>query len=257
VGSRSEHHRWWPSGAALAAHHPAARAAALAPGAARLLWRLPTREAAAALTFDDGPHPGATAALLELLRAHGVRASFFVLTNRLDEHGSIVREAAAAGHRIGLHGDRHEKLVRLPSERAARRLSDARRRLEDELQAPVALYRPPHGGVSLSLLRAARRAGLEVALWSHDPRDWAGEEFLLAPRLRRCLRPGAVVLLHDRCYQPRLEGWGALAQALALAAERGLSLLPLPQRVSSADRGAGSEHRGECDHFRAAWRGRA
>lgn len=179
------------------------------------------------MTFDDGPDRG-TAAVLATLDAHQAHASFFVLTDRLRRAGGLVLEAASAGHTIGLHGDRHEALHRVPTAHAYRRLLGARHRLEDALQRPVTLYRPPYGWTSLQLLRAAAQAGLLVVLWSHDPQDWlVADRDRLAHRLVHAIRPRAVVLLHDRCHRELHPSDSPLAGALHHAASEGLTPIPL------------------------------
>jgi peptidoglycan/xylan/chitin deacetylase (PgdA/CDA1 family) len=70
--------------------------------------------------------------------------------------------------------------------------------LEDVVQSAITLHRPPFGFTSIASLRAAKQAGLDVVLWSHDPRDWdLDSRFGLAERIGRCLVPRAIVLLHD------------------------------------------------------------
>lgn len=132
--------------------------------------------------------------MLGALAASRARGTFFVLTDRAESDPILAREIVAAGHEVALHGDRHERLDRIGTEALADRLRRARARLEQIAQAPVAYFRPPFGRASLRTFRAARRAGMQLALWSHDPRDWEpGAE----QRIERCLVEGAVVLLHD------------------------------------------------------------
>jgi peptidoglycan/xylan/chitin deacetylase (PgdA/CDA1 family) len=110
----------------------------------------------------------------------------------------LVTRIVAEGHTLGLHADVHERLDRSPPRELGARLSAARRELEDLAGRPVRLHRPPFGAVSRGSLRAAHAAGLDVVLWSHDPKDW--QETApdpLTARISRCLEPGAVVALHD------------------------------------------------------------
>src|SRR4051794_34644516 len=67
-----------------------------------------------ALTFDDGPHPEGTPATLEVLRDRGAVATFFLVGEQVERHGSLAAEIAAAGHRIALHGQRHRLQLRIP-----------------------------------------------------------------------------------------------------------------------------------------------
>jgi peptidoglycan/xylan/chitin deacetylase (PgdA/CDA1 family) len=106
----------------------------------------------------------------------------------------MVRE----GHRIGLHSDVHERLDRRPENELRERLGTAKRELERISGVPIALFRPPFGRLSLPLLRAARQTGLNVVLWSLDPRDWHPMAIPeLKARISACMRRKAIVLLHD------------------------------------------------------------
>lgn len=197
----------------------------------------------AALTFDDGPDPGSTPGILTLLGEHDCTASFFVLTDRLPAGGTQLHELLAAGHEIGVHGDRHESLTGVALEQCVERLRAMRHRLEDALGVAVRFYRPPFGRTSLSLLRAASRAGLVVVLWSHDPGDWAADaEPSLQVRLLTCLIPGAIVLLHDRRHPPSAIGVRSpLSAALLQAEAQGLELRTLSAallRAQTAGNGA-------------------
>lgn len=212
---------WWLREGIVRPRHLLARAQARDPRSARLRWR--SGSSAVALTFDDGPDPSGTAAVLQTLAAHRARATFFVLVDRAVEHPDVVHEIMAGGHAIGLHADRHASMAGLPYRDALHRLTAARQRLEDVVQTRISLHRPPFGDVSWRSLRAARSAGLDVVLWSHDPRDWDAEStHPLADRIARCLAPGAVVLLHDA----RLDG-AAGAERTAVALDEALRRVPV------------------------------
>jgi peptidoglycan/xylan/chitin deacetylase (PgdA/CDA1 family) len=169
-----------------------ARRRARLPGSAALVERVPPP--ALALTFDDGPHRRGTPAVLEALAACGATATFFVLGDRVREESAVAREILAGGHEIGLHGDRHERVDLLAVGPLTERLARARAELEDLLSTAIQDFRPPWGRASWRTFQAVRRAGMRLALWSHDPRDWEpGAEH----RIPACLVAGAVVLLHD------------------------------------------------------------
>jgi peptidoglycan/xylan/chitin deacetylase (PgdA/CDA1 family) len=150
------------------------------------------------LTFDDGPDPEGTPAVLDALASAGAVATFFLLTSKAAQAPGMVGRIVAAGHEVALHSDVHDPLDRVPIRPLAVRLSKARDDLAGIAGRPVTWHRPPYGRVSWRLLQAARQAAMGVALWSHDPRDWeprAPRE--LARDLEACLQPGAIVLLHD------------------------------------------------------------
>jgi peptidoglycan/xylan/chitin deacetylase (PgdA/CDA1 family) len=156
---------------------------------------------AMALTFDDGPHPEGTPAVLEVLARHGVAATFFLLAAEAVEHPSLVTAIVAGRHEVALHSDVHVALDRLPIAVVAGRLAAARDVVVAAAggSATVRFHRPPFGRLSWRGLQAARRVGLEVAMWSHDPGDWR-DDLSPASRLANVtasMVPGAIVVLHD------------------------------------------------------------
>jgi peptidoglycan/xylan/chitin deacetylase (PgdA/CDA1 family) len=173
------------------------------PGAARLL-RVPCRLTngrahAVALTFDDGPHPEGTLAVLEALATAGARATFFVVGEQVERNPGLVGEIVAAGHGVALHGHTH----RMPLGLTARAFADDLARGESAVAESAGRrpewYRPPYGKFSWPALAAVRRRGLRPLLWSSEGRDFSkrADPASIVARATRGLGPGAVVLLHD------------------------------------------------------------
>ena len=167
-----------------------------------------------ALTFDDGPDPVHTPAVLDRLRALGVRATFFVVGARAAAHPSLVVRIADEGHEIGHHSYTHAP----PTETTALRLADEARRTSTLLlqlcgKRPV-LFRPPHGKVTPGKLLALWALGQTIVLWNRDPKDFAcGASDPIREWFRNePLAGGDIVLLHD--VHPHV------APALDIVAER-------------------------------------
>jgi peptidoglycan/xylan/chitin deacetylase (PgdA/CDA1 family) len=165
------------------------------PGALR---RGDPRRRRMALTFDDGPHPAHTPALLQALRQEGVRATFFLVGARVDAHPEIVARIAEAGHEIGNHTYGHVYMPLHSSGALDREIADTDRAIHRACGLVPRLGRPPYGGRTPRTLEAFARARKRVALWSHNPRDYLrAEPAVLAARVIAAAEPGAVVLLHD------------------------------------------------------------
>jgi peptidoglycan-N-acetylglucosamine deacetylase len=152
-----------------------------------------------AITFDDGPHPEGTPAVLDVLARAGVRATFFVIGEQVRRRPELVVRAAAAGHAIALHGDRHRLQLRLSAAAVAEDLARGVSAIEDATGASPVWHRPPFGIYSPAGLRAAREAGLAPLLWSRWGRDWrkCTTPRRIAARATRSLIGGDVILLHD------------------------------------------------------------
>ncbi len=150
-------------------------------------------------TYDDGPTPGRTPAVLRALAEHDATATFFVLATSVRANPELLAEVVAAGHEIGLHGVDHRHLPTL----APRVVEDTLRRgkadLEDRLGRPVRWFRPPYGDQSPGTWRAIRRAGMESVIWSSTSWDWNPDvdNDTREHMATMSLRAGSIVLLHD------------------------------------------------------------
>lgn len=125
-----------------------------------------------ALTFDDGPNPGYSERLLDLLAAHEVRATFFLIGKFVEQRPELARAIFAAGHRVGNHTMSHPWLMLVSPRRVREELAGCNAALEDALGAPVTLMRPPHGARCPDVLRAARELGLTPVQWNAMGFDW-------------------------------------------------------------------------------------
>lgn len=150
-----------------------------------------------ALTFDDGPSPSTTPAVLDALDEHGLRATFFLLGEAVAAAPELAVEVARRGHEVACHGMAHHHHLLWPPGAVAADTAAAVRQLRSLGLGPR-FYRPPYGQVAAATLVAARTAGCEVVLWSAWGREFAeaAPEPVLG-RLAAGLRAGAIVLLHD------------------------------------------------------------
>ncbi len=181
-----------------------------------------------ALTFDDGPHPQGTPAVLEALASHGARATFFLVGEQVLRSPTLAAEIVAAGHEVGLHCHRHRNLLRLAPWQVREDLARAGVAIEDATGISPALYRPPYGILNATALRLARRAGRRTLLWTHWGRDWEARATpeSIAARLTTGAGEGSVLLLHDADDYGAPGSWRrtalALPRVLDTLAERGL-----------------------------------
>jgi peptidoglycan/xylan/chitin deacetylase (PgdA/CDA1 family) len=199
-------------------------------------WRrMPGREhveGGIALTFDDGPDPDSTPAVLDALDAAGVHATFFLLGEQLMRHHAIAREAAARGHELALHGYEHVEHDTLRPQAARDDLARALGAFEAATGRRPRFFRPPYGRFSEASYDACRHLGLEPVYWSSWGMDWeALAPDRIADLVLRDLGDGSIVLLHDSPrYGHRPDATataGAIAAIAARAAELGVRLAPL------------------------------
>jgi len=183
---------------------------------------------AIALTFDDGPDPEFTPALLNLLRAAGASATFFVLGRAALRHPGLIARMCAEGHTVGSHGWSHRHPWRVPSAAARREVVLAERALTALCGQAPTLFRPPFGRRSGAMEKSLGQG--RVILWSRSAVDWGpwGTASGIARRLQK-VRGGDIVLLHDgrqRRNRPAAM-LTALAPALTAWREAGLRFVAL------------------------------
>ncbi len=157
---------------------------------------------AVGLTFDDGPHPQGTPAVLEVLGDAGARATFFLAGEQVERRPALVGEIVAAGHEVALHCQRHRNLLRLSPGQVREDVHRAAEVIADAAGRAPRLYRPPYGVFTGPALGIARGQGWEPVLWTRWGRDWekrASPESIAA-RVSDRVREGDILLLHDADY---------------------------------------------------------
>ncbi len=163
------------------------------------ITRVNTSAHTVALTFDDGPHPRHTPPLLDMLKARGLRATFYVIGQNVVRYPQLMARMAAEGHEIGNHTWRHPFLTQLGTESVQRELDRTTIAVfETTGRAPVTM-RPPYGALSSNQRKMVYQTrGLPTVLWSVDPRDWQrpGSQ-IVANRIVGGANNGAIILAHD------------------------------------------------------------
>jgi peptidoglycan/xylan/chitin deacetylase (PgdA/CDA1 family) len=160
------------------------------------------------LSFDNGPEPSVTPAVLETLAREGIAASFFVLGNKLAdrERRSLAQRAAAEGHWIGNHTYSHATPLGQRAEPDAPEVEIGRTQaLIGNLSHPGLLFRPNGGGGHLNANLLSRRAlaylvdgRYSCVLWNAVPRDWEDADGWVERALGQCRAlPWSLVVLHD------------------------------------------------------------
>src|SRR5215467_7751454 len=152
-----------------------------------------------AMTFDDGPSATLTPKLLDILAAHHIKATFFVLGEMVAEHPEILARAAREGHEIASHSWSHPNLAKMSQEGVRSQLQ----RTDDEIKPATGkrptLFRPPYGSITERQKRWIHdEFGYDIILWDVDPLDWKRPgPAVVRSRILKETRPGSIVLSHD------------------------------------------------------------
>ena len=151
------------------------------------------------MTFDDGPHPVLTPRLLDMLKASGIRATFFLIGQNAAEYPDIVRRIAAEGHEIGNHTWNHPQLTKLSPGALREEISRTSSTIAEIIGKPLVVMRPPYGATSACINRWMNREfGMKVILWSVDPLDWKYRNSArVESQILAGAQPGAIILSHD------------------------------------------------------------
>ena len=168
-------------------------------GRAHAIYRVATRERMVAMTFDDGPDPRWTPAILQILKEENVKATFCTIGYLAQRHADLVKAEFDAGHSLCDHSMHH--MLNLPS-RPHPQIVDEVLQAADAIrnitgQNPL-FYRPPGGNLNQDIIDTAHQRSLRVLKWSVDPKDYTKPPApAILARITAKVGPGAVILLHD------------------------------------------------------------
>jgi peptidoglycan/xylan/chitin deacetylase (PgdA/CDA1 family) len=230
---------WPPIVAGLAANHAVLFTASLLPRSRLIggnMVRLPeaaARRGEVAITFDDGPDPEVTPRVLDLLDAHGAKASFFCVGERAAAAPGLAREIVRRGHSVENHSLRHSTGFGWYGPwRLARELEGAQRALADATGVAPRFFRAPFGTRNPLLDPVLARLDLDLVSWTRRGYDTVdADPGRVLGRLVDRLQPGDVLLLHDGVTVRERRGeptvLAVLPRLLGRLAERGLSAVTL------------------------------
>lgn len=197
-----------------------------------------------ALTFDDGPNKTLTPKLLDLLAAHHMKATFFVVGQNAADHPEILRRAVREGHEIGNHTWSHPNLGKMSDDAARRELQ----KTDDAIFAAIGkhptLMRPPYGSITAHEKRWIHDDfGYRIIIWDVDPLDWKRPgPTVVCNRILKETHPGSIVLAHD-IHPPTIEAMPAIFDQLDRKGFRSVTVTellamatPLPPKPTATPR---------------------
>jgi len=150
------------------------------------------------LTFDDGPHPTATPAILNILRERNIRATFFFLGQNVQQYPDIAQQVAAEGHDIGNHSYTHTNLFFKDKASIQKEIIQTEEILESNIGKRTRFFRPPYGYFNLTILSVLKEIGSSCVLWNIDSKDYrlirqSDIEHRVLPHASN----GSIFLFHD------------------------------------------------------------
>jgi peptidoglycan/xylan/chitin deacetylase (PgdA/CDA1 family) len=162
-------------------------------------WRGEVRSNAVALTFDDGPIPGNTEKILEILKLYKIQAAFFCIGNRIADHPDLAKRIHEDGHLLGNHSYWHRVTFDLQT---ARKIEQELIDTDDVIQRSVGIkpnfFRPPFGVSNPMVAKAVKKRGYRTIGWSVRSMDTLGKNSsIVLDRVTKSVKGGDIILLHD------------------------------------------------------------
>ncbi len=161
-----------------------------------LLWKMPGKKIY--LTFDDGPHTTATPAVLNVLKKHGVRATFFLSGKNIAGREFLVQRIVDEGHSIGIHAFNHSRTLAFSKERTKEEIVKTEVLLAPFLPSKPRLFRPPFGFFSWNTIAAAKELGYVLVMWSCLTGDFSSHSNQKVKEISlKKLGDGSILVFHD------------------------------------------------------------
>ncbi len=151
-----------------------------------------------ALTFDDGPDANYTAAILDILKEKGVKATFFVVGQQVSKYPEVLRRIADEGHAIGNHTENHKDLKKLGKAGILEQIGKTDKAIKEVLGEAPSLFRAPYGSLSDTLKQVLKDEGRHHTGWTVDTEDWAGTSVAdMRAMIVHDTKPNGIILMHS------------------------------------------------------------
>ena len=157
----------------------------------RAVWSIPDAKQEVFLSYDDGPHPEITPALLDLLDEYQAKASFFLIGKNAKAQPHLVNEYLKRGHRIGNHSFSHRNLFFLDKKKLRREISECDAVFKSDM------FRPPYGKLRPDQLSTID-AKFKIVMWDVLSKDYSGISAKKSfENVKRYAKPGSIIVLHE------------------------------------------------------------
>jgi peptidoglycan-N-acetylglucosamine deacetylase len=195
-----------------------------------------------ALTFDDGPHAEVTPRILDTLKKHDAKATFFMLGSQVEYYPSLANKVKEEGHEVGDHTMNHQDLTVLGLNQIQEEVQQSNSIIEKAIGRNPTLLRPPYGASNSDVKQIASDLGYPLVMWSVDSLDWKSRNATaIKEEVMSNVAPGSIVLLHD-IHQPTAD---ALPQILTSLEEQGYQMVTVSQLFELWDEKGVGPHYGK------------
>jgi polysaccharide deacetylase family sporulation protein PdaB len=202
-----------------------------------VVWEVKTDRPLIALTFDDGPDPGQTNAILDLLKQYEARCTFFVVGKRVDAFPATAQRIVSEGHEIANHTYNHTYFQNSSPQQIEADLKKTEEAIRRATGQHSVLFRPPGGMFNEKLVTTANSLGLKPIIWSwhQDTKDWIRPGVAqITNKVLRNAHNGDIVLFHDHI-EGKSQTIKALETILPELARRGFQFVTVSELMRDAN----------------------
>jgi len=152
-----------------------------------------------AMTYDDGPLPGQTDRLLDMLKTRGIKATFFVIGQNAEKYPQLIQRMVAEGHEVANHSWSHPQLTKLSASGVESQIAQTDAAIVKAGAPKPTIMRPPYGATNAAITRRMNEEfGQKVIMWSVDPLDWKYRRSAhVTEEILKNTKAGSIVLAHD------------------------------------------------------------
>jgi polysaccharide deacetylase family sporulation protein PdaB len=195
-----------------------------------IIWDGPRQRKQVALTFDDGPTPGVTDQIFALLKQYRAKATFFCLGTKVERYPHLARQMTDAGFEIANHSFDHKMFDTLSTKKILQELIRTQNSIYRITHKKPVLFRPPGGSYNEKIVAAAKKAQLQLVLWSwdQDTRDWQRPRpAKIVNHVLNHVSNGDIILFHDS-HRNTVE---ALKKLLPLLQKQGYQFMTVSELI--------------------------
>lgn len=187
-----------------------------------------------ALTFDAAWENDDTKDILDILKKHDVKVTFFMTGGWIEKYPEDVKAFAAAGHDLGNHSENHKNMSQLSKEECIEEIMKPHEKVKKLTGKEMKLFRPPYGDYNNTVIRAARDSGYDTIQWDVDSLDWKdyGVDSIINTVLgNKHLGNGSIILCHNGAKYTK----DALESLIIGLQEKGYEIVPVSELIHTGD----------------------
>ncbi len=163
-----------------------------------IMWEGTPDSGTMALTFDDGPDPDITPAVLDALDDENIRGTFFMLGENAAKHPEIASLVVERGHLVGNHSMTHRKLFLIKRTEMEKEIDEAQEVIRDITDVETLWFRPPYGIFDFTCVKVVKKRGLSMVLWSVLSGDYSDTQpNCIIETVKPFIKPGKIAVFHD------------------------------------------------------------